>query len=66
MTVQYVQRMKQRDPELKKRWVQVVHTLSEAFKGGGQSVPPLGVQFDLPCGPQTMHCANKGDFTEYK
>jgi hypothetical protein len=39
---QYIQRMKQRDPELQKGWVQIVHTLS---------VPTAG-------GPQTMLCAN--------
>jgi len=65
-TKQYIQRMKQRDPELKKGWVQVVHTLSEAFKGWGQIATPLGLQFELPGGPQTMLCANKADFTEYK
>lgn len=39
---QYIQRMKQRDPELKKGWVQIVHTLSIPTEGG----------------PQTMLCAN--------
>lgn len=39
---QYIQRMKQRDPELKKGWVQIVHTLSVPTEGG----------------PQTMLCAN--------
>jgi methylphosphotriester-DNA--protein-cysteine methyltransferase len=39
---QYIQRMKQRDPELGKGWVQIVHTLS---------VPTGG-------GPQPMLCAN--------
>lgn len=33
---QYVQRMKLRDPELKKGWVQIVHTLSIATSGGAQ------------------------------
>lgn len=32
---QYIQRMKQRDPELGKGWVQVVHTL-EVMTGGGK------------------------------
>ncbi|MDZ4199965.1 MAG: BRO family protein, partial [Kiritimatiellia bacterium] len=39
---QYIQRMKQRDPELGKGWVQIVHTLSIATAGG----------------PQNMLCAN--------
>jgi DNA-damage-inducible protein D len=39
---QYIQRMKQRDPELNKGWVQIVHTLSIATAGG----------------PQSMRCAN--------
>jgi len=39
---QYIQRMKQRDPELGKGWVQIVHTLSIPTQGG----------------PQTMLCAN--------
>lgn len=39
---QYIQRMKQRDPELSKGWVQIVHTLS---------IPTSG-------GPQPMICAN--------
>jgi DNA-damage-inducible protein D len=39
---QYIQRMKQRDPELGKGWVQIVHTLS---------IPTVG-------GPQPMLCAN--------
>ena len=29
---QYIQRMKQRDLELAKGWVQIVHTLRELFK----------------------------------
>ena len=33
---QYIQRMKQRDPELAKEWVQIVHTLSVATPGGDQ------------------------------
>ncbi|HSO61785.1 MAG TPA: Bro-N domain-containing protein [Desulfobacterales bacterium] len=38
----YIQRMKQRDPELGKGWVQIVHTLS----------------INTPSGPQKMLCAN--------
>ena len=33
---QYIQRMKQRDPELGKGWVQIVHTLSIKTIGGAQ------------------------------
>ena len=33
---QYIQRMKQRDPELDKGWVQTVHTLEVPTKGGKQ------------------------------
>jgi prophage antirepressor-like protein len=33
---QYIQRMKQRDPELGKGWVQIVHTLSIMTEGGNQ------------------------------
>ncbi|MFH0800045.1 MAG: Bro-N domain-containing protein [Pseudomonadota bacterium] len=39
---QYIQRMKQRDPELAKGWVQIVHILS----------------IDTPGGAQNMLCAN--------
>ncbi len=39
---QYVQRMKLRDPELNKGWVQIVHTLSIKTAGG----------------PQMLNCAN--------
>ncbi len=35
---QYIQRMKQRDPELGKGWVQIVHTLSVPTEGGPQSM----------------------------
>ena len=35
---QYIQRMKQRDPELGKGWVQIVHTLSIPTDGGEQSM----------------------------
>jgi len=33
---QYIQRMKQRDPELGKGWVQIVHTLAVETTGGSQ------------------------------
>lgn len=46
MILQYTQRMKQRHPELRKGWVQVVHTVSEAFKGWRQIATSLGLQFD--------------------
>lgn len=35
---QYIQRMKQRDPELVKGWVQIVHTLSISTSGGTQKM----------------------------
>ena len=35
---QYIQRMKLRDPELGKGWVQIVHTLSVATLGGPQKM----------------------------
>lgn len=35
---QYIQRMKQRDPELGKGWVQIVHTLSIMTEGGNQGM----------------------------
>ncbi|MDD5107918.1 MAG: Bro-N domain-containing protein [Candidatus Omnitrophica bacterium] len=35
---QYVQRMKQRDPELAKGWVQIVHTLEIHTEGGKQKM----------------------------
>lgn len=35
---QYIQRMKQRDPELAKGWVQIVHTLPIETSGGSQSM----------------------------
>ena len=35
---QYIQRMKQRDPELGKGWVQFVHTLSVDTTGGQQKM----------------------------
>jgi DNA-damage-inducible protein D len=34
----YIQRMKQRDPELGKGWVQIVHTLSIETTGGAQNM----------------------------
>jgi len=35
---QYIQRMKQRDPELSKGWVQIVHTLAVPTEGGKQNM----------------------------
>ncbi len=35
---QYIQRMKQRDPELSKGWVQIVHTLDVPTEGGKQKM----------------------------
>ena len=35
---QYIQRLKQRDPELVKGWVQIVHTLSVDTPGGAQKM----------------------------
>lgn len=35
---QYIQRMKQRDPELGKGWVQIVHTLAIETPGGEQKM----------------------------
>lgn len=35
---QYVQRMKQRDPELAKGWVHIVHTLDVSTEGGRQKM----------------------------
>jgi methylphosphotriester-DNA--protein-cysteine methyltransferase len=35
---QYIQKMKQRDPELGKGWVQIVHTLSIETEGGKQKI----------------------------
>jgi len=35
---QYIQRMKQRDPELGKGWVKIVHTLSIDTPGGAQQM----------------------------
>ncbi|HOB71192.1 MAG TPA: Bro-N domain-containing protein [bacterium] len=33
-------------------------SLSDAFKGGGQSVPPLGLEFDTAGGRQMLQCWN--------
>ncbi|MCX6907195.1 MAG: Bro-N domain-containing protein [Verrucomicrobia bacterium] len=33
-------------------------SLAEAFKGGGQLVPPLGIEFDTAGGRQTLQCWN--------
>jgi hypothetical protein len=62
----YLRDMRRRDPELAKGWGKIATPSSEALKGGGQSVPSLGLHFDLPGGPQTMLCANKADIAEYK
>jgi len=43
----YLKKLRKRDP-----------MLSEAFKGGGQLVPPLGLEFDTPGGPQLLQCWN--------
>jgi len=43
----YLKKIRQRDP-----------SLSEAFKGGGQFVPPLGLQFDSAGGRQVFQCWN--------
>ena len=38
-------------------------SLGEAFKGGGQLVPPLGLEFDTPGGRQLLQCWNtEGSF----
>jgi DNA-damage-inducible protein D len=42
-----LKKLRQRDP-----------VLSEAFKGGGQFVPPLGLQFDSAGGRQLFQCWN--------
>jgi hypothetical protein len=38
---QYIQRMKRRDPELGKGWVQIVRTLPVETEGGLQRMRPL-------------------------
>jgi len=43
----YLKKLRKRDP-----------LLSEAFKGGGHLVPPLGLSFDTPGGTQTLQCWN--------
>lgn len=43
----YLKKLRQRDP-----------ALSDAFKGGGQFVPPLGLPFDSPGGRQLFQCWN--------
>ncbi|HXF39615.1 MAG TPA: Bro-N domain-containing protein [Blastocatellia bacterium] len=43
----YLKKIRQRDP-----------SLSEAFKGGGQFVSPLGLQFDSAGGRQVFQCWN--------
>jgi len=43
----YLKKLRKRDP-----------MLSEAFKGGGQLVPPLGLEFDTPGGRQLFQCWN--------
>ena len=44
---QYLKRIRQRDPQL-----------NEAFKGGVQIVPPLGLEFDTAGGRQLLQCWN--------
>ncbi|MBI3297694.1 MAG: Bro-N domain-containing protein [Elusimicrobia bacterium] len=43
----YLKKLRKRDP-----------TLAEAFKGGGQLVPPLGLEFETSGGPQLLQCWN--------
>ncbi len=43
----YLKKLRKRDP-----------TLAEAFKGGGQLVPPLGLEFATTGGPQSLQCWN--------
>ena len=43
----YLKKLRKRDP-----------SLSEAFQGGGQLVPPLGLVFNTPGGVQTLQCWN--------
>ena len=43
----YLKKLRKRDP-----------SLSEAFKGGGQLVPPLGLEFDTAGGRQLLQCWN--------
>ena len=74
---QYIQRMKQRDPELGKGWVQIVHTLSVHTDGGQQPMlTDLELIFsmlgeaatteitrtrDTQGFPQNKHAAHAGD-----
>lgn len=43
----YLKKIRRRDP-----------SLSEAFKGGGQVVPPLSLEFETAGGPQKLQCWN--------
>lgn len=43
----YLKKLRKRDP-----------SLSEAFQGGGQLVPPLGLSFETPGGRQLLQCWN--------
>ncbi len=43
----YLKKLRKHDP-----------TLAEAFKGGGQIVPPLGLEFATAGGPQLLQCWN--------
>src|SRR3989344_5996711 len=43
-TKQYIQRMKDRDPELGQGWVQIVHTLDIRTKGGIQEMNCANLQ----------------------
>jgi len=43
----YLKKLRKRDP-----------SLAETFKGGGQLVPPLGLEFDTPGGRQSLQCWN--------
>jgi methylphosphotriester-DNA--protein-cysteine methyltransferase len=43
----YLKKLRKRDP-----------SLNETFKGGGQLVPPLGLEFDTPGGRQLLQCWN--------
>ena len=43
----YLKKLRKRDPQL-----------SEAFKGGGQLVPPLGLEFETAGGRQILQCWN--------
>ncbi len=43
----YLKKMRKRDPEL-----------ASVLQGGGQFVPPLGIEFDTAGGPQKLQCWN--------